>query len=259
VLKLSPSRELPHIGNTFTNIHQARHVLDGLAHQVIKLMRSQDINTPDATLIPSLKTLLAQYEKALSSFRRSLPVWKQTRLSIWLALLQAHHRVFMVAVEVFPFNNATPEYYKAFSPDFTFIQKQYDDVILPGLAKALQDQNTSQSSEVLHWHAGILPPLAFMASKCPGSSRRLHALNSLRSLRVREKGWDSCIAAKLIGDIQRKNSTRLSLSPETFEPVAKWCCFDSGADWDHMKKLCQVFGYQGALQSKLILCTCGAT
>jgi hypothetical protein len=207
VLKLRPRGELPHISDTFTSIHQARHVLDGLAHHVIKLMRSQDLNTRDGTLVPLLKTLLAQYEKSLATFKRSLPVRKQTRLSIWLALLKAHQRVFTMMLEVFPFKDATPEYCCAFSSDCRFIQEQYDQVVLPELvAKADLHQNPSHDSDVLHWHAGVIPPLAFVASKCSESTIRNHALNSLRLLRLREKGWDSCIAANLIGDIRYTGS-----------------------------------------------------
>jgi hypothetical protein len=260
VLKLRPSGELPHVTDTFTSIHQARHVLDGLAHQVIKLMRSQDLNTCDGTLVPSLKTLLAQYEKSLATFERSLPVWKQTRLSIWLALLKAHQRVFTMVVEVFPFNNAAPEYYRAFSSDFRFIQEQYDQVILPELlAKAGLHQNPSHDSDVLRWHAGVIPPLAFVASKCPEPTLRNHALNSLRLLRVREKGWDSCIAAKLIGDVRYTGSAASIWSSAVSNPGANWCCFNSVAVGEHIDYLCQVSGYQGALQSEPISCTCAST
>ena len=52
LLKLVPSRELPHMPKKFSNIHQARHALDGIAHHVIKLMQLQTDLVGQAPLCP---------------------------------------------------------------------------------------------------------------------------------------------------------------------------------------------------------------
>ncbi|KAJ9611416.1 hypothetical protein H2200_004600 [Cladophialophora chaetospira] len=259
MLKLVPSRELPHVPKTFSNIHQARHTLDGIAHLVVKLMHPPTDLFETASLVPQLKISVEQFRTALESFESQLPPKKRDRLEVWLSLMRAHHRVLTITATVFPIPNDFSTAYVPFRSDFEAILDEYAKFILVGpRATILTQPAMSSDADRLQWHSGFIPPLFFVATRCSIPHTRLKALYLLKSLRVQEKNWNSCIAATAAETSMKHMNTPFggqSLAGQEAITIPGCLC-NQRFDWSHVRHLIETSGYQGATMTLLADCTC---
>ncbi len=259
ILKLVPSRELTHVPKTFSNIHQARHVLDGIAHHVIKLMEPQADLLEQGSCLPQMKDSLLRYDIALSSFERSLSKMKRDLLAMWLSLLRAHQRVLTITAKVFPFFHGSPAVYEPFQSEFEAVLKEYSQFIMARPRNSMLSQSAMHcDSNRLQWHLGFIPPLAFVATKCPKPQTALEAIRELRLLKVQERSWDSCTAASAV-EAFRNHSGASSVNAGLGEqegPEPTGCSYNEGVDWNVVQHLVEVCGYQGATMTAPAKCTC---
>ncbi|KAI1746638.1 hypothetical protein F4782DRAFT_42716 [Xylaria castorea] len=289
-LKLSPSLELPYIPEAFSSINQARHTLDGLIHLTVKLidMHSEDI-TSNGPLVPQLKIRVASYGEALESFEAQLPRMKIHRLAVSLHLFRAHNQVLSVILSAYPVNHLSGTCYQQYTPNFALIVDQYK--------KMWPDFELFHASHSLYgpqWNAGFIPPLFFVATKCPNREIQAEALSYLQSLKLEEKSWNSCVAANIAtrlvhlqerstfgGDhdqervpprpasdqeVPDQTAERLSvvvretenaLTPSSLagNPVPGCVCNES-LDWQEITYLVWRSGYQGATRPLPTDCRC---
>ncbi|KAI1744790.1 hypothetical protein F4680DRAFT_235364 [Xylaria scruposa] len=285
-LKLSPSLELPYIPKTFSSIHQARHSLDGLVHLTVKLIdvHCEDI-TSNGSLVPQLKTTVASYIEALESFEAQLPPAKRRRLAVWLYVYRAHYQVLSIILSTYPVNHLSQECYKEYTFNFILIIDQYKK-----MWPDFELFRVSNSSYGPQWNAGFIPPLFFVATKCPDREIQAEAISYLQSLKVQEKGWNSCVAANIatrlmlvqerptfkinhgeerpapdpevpdraterLGVVVYETENALTPSSLAETPVPDCMC-NKSLDWQEVTCLVWRCGYQGATRSLPIDCRC---
>ena len=260
MLKLVPCRELPHVPKTFSNVHLARHALDGIAHHVVKLMEPQTDMLEQGSWVPQMKDSLSRYSAALSAFEKSLPRTKRDRLDMWLALLRAHHRVLTMTVNVFPFFHGSPAAYEPFKSEFQAILEEYSKINMASPPNNFFSRPATRSddSNQLQWHLGFIPPLFFVATKCRDPRTQSNAIRQLRSLKAQEKAWNSCIAATVVEDMlapYHASSGVPSLRGQEEIGLPDCPCSD-GIDWTVVQHLVEVCGYQGATMTLLARSIC---
>lgn len=73
------------------------------------------------------------------------------------------------------------------TPNFVLVIDQYREML-----SDFELLRTSNNSGGPRWHAGFIPPLFFVATECLDE-----AISYLRSLRLQEKNWNSCVAANI--------------------------------------------------------------
>ncbi|KAI0858856.1 hypothetical protein F4860DRAFT_287529 [Xylaria cubensis] len=289
-LKLSPSLELPYVPKAFSSIHQARHTLDGLIHLTVKLIdvHCEDISS-NGPLVPQLKTTVASYGEALKSFEAQLPSTKKHQLAMWLYLFRAHHEVLNVILSTYPVNHLSQTCYMQYTPNFALIIDRYKKM-WPGF-ELFRASNNSYGPQ---WHAGFIPPLFFVATKCVDREIQSEAISYLQSLRLQEKSWNSCVAASIAARLvhlqerstfERDHEEHVPLKPtsdegvpdraanrrlsvvvcETENALASWsspenflpdCVCNESIDWQEIVHLVWRSGYQGATRPLPTDCRC---
>ncbi|KAI0466574.1 hypothetical protein F4859DRAFT_299088 [Xylaria cf. heliscus] len=289
-LKLSPSLELPYIPKEFSSIHQARHSLDGLAHVIVKLIDVHCEDIPSSgPLVPQLRTFVSSYGEALRSFEAQLPPLTIHRLAIWLRLFRAHHQVLSVIISTYPVNHLQQTCYEQFMHNFILIIDQYKKI-----EPDLELLRTTHNPHGPQWHAGFIPPLFFVATKCHDRQVQAEAISHLRSLRFQEKNWNSCIAAEIATRLVQleeqspfrrdHDQHRSSLARESDLEVSNWdtervsvvvseienalrlslldengvldCPCNGSLDWQEVTYLVRRSGYQGATLPVPTECRC---
>ncbi|KAI0437711.1 hypothetical protein F4803DRAFT_537457 [Xylaria telfairii] len=289
-LKLSPSLELPYIPKVFSSIHQARHSLDGLVHIIVKLIdvHSEDISS-NGPLVPQLRTFVSSYGEALKAFETQLPPATMHRLSLWLYLFRAHHEILSIIISTYPVNHLSGTCYDQFTSSFMLVIDQYRK-IWPDF----EHLRASNNSGGPRWHAGFIPPLFFVATKCLDEDTQAEAISYLRSLRLQEKNWNSCVAATIATRLVRldqqplfggdHNQASVPLQLVSDQEVPNWaaervsivldetknalencslagsqvpsCACNRSLDWQKITYLVRRSGYQGAALPAPTDCIC---
>ena len=176
---------------TFSCLQEARHVNDGLSHNVSVTVDSGVRGAETLAFAETVLALLYKYRIAVYNFDSQAAVHTRTRYARILKLLQIHNQSLLMM-----FNNWWPSDSNRHDSgeDSSWILDLYDEF---EDQSRVQSRNTILSNSSVMFHSGYIPPLFLIATSTRDLPIRTRALEHLQRLRVQESNWTSCAAYKI--------------------------------------------------------------
>ena len=183
--------ELTFVPEIFSCVQEARHVNDGLSHNVSVTIDSGVSDGKTLAFAETVLDLLYKYRIAMENFCSQAAAHTKARYDRILKLLQIHNQSLLMM-----FNNWWPSNgnHHNSCEDFRSILDLYDE--FEDRCRS-QSCNTILSDNSLMFHSGYIPPLFLIATSTPDLAIRTRALEHLQRLRVQESNWTSCAAYKI--------------------------------------------------------------
>ena len=185
------------VPNTFSCVQEARHVNDGLSHNVSVTI---DAGVRDAETIAFAATilgLLSKYRIAMETFCSQAAAHTITRYNRILKLLRIHNQSLLMMVN--NWSSSDKNHYESCYENFQWILDYYDE--FEGQSR-LESRDISLSDSSLMFHSGYIPPLFLIATSSPDREVRARALEHLQHHHVQESNWTSCAAYKIAKALQ---------------------------------------------------------
>ena len=183
--------ELTFVPEMFSCVQEARHVNDGLSHNVSVTIDSGVRDAETLAFAETVLALLYKYRIAMDNFCSQAAAHTKTRYDRILKLLQIHNQSLLMM-----FNNWWPSNSNHHNSceDSRWILHLYDEF---EDHRRSQSCNTILSVSSLMFHSGYIPPLFLIATSTTDPTSRTRALEYLQRLRIQESNWTSCAAYKI--------------------------------------------------------------
>ena len=183
--------ELTFVPEIFSCVQEARHVNDGLSHNVSVTIDSGVRDAETLAFAETVLALLYKYRIAMDNFRSQAAAHTKARYDRMLKLLQIHNLSLVMM-----FNSWWPsnDHHHNSCEDSRWILDLYDEFEYRCRSHFC---NTILSDSSLMFHSGYIPPLFLIATSTTDPATRTRALEHLQRLHVQESIWTSCAAYKV--------------------------------------------------------------